>query len=121
MLRVRHEIHYLKKSNSNYLTFDIRDQVANNLSIANEDVQTFLRNYYRASRNISRALRLSEEYTNDSSAPALSHKEKHKEIFSNIFSDGNRLYLTNYDSILLENKIEKIMDLFRYSKISDLR
>ena len=121
MLRVRHEIHYLKKCNNNYLTFDIRDQVANNLSIANEDVQTFLRNYYRASRNISRALRLSEEYTNDSSAPALSHKEKHKEIFSNIFSDGNRLYLTNYDSILLENKIEKIMDLFRYSKISDLR
>jgi len=121
MLRVRHEIHYLKKSNTNYLTFDIRDEVAKNLAVSNEDIQSFLRNYYRSSRNISRALRLSEEYLNDSSSSILSQNEKHKEVFTNIFSDGNRLYLTNYDSILLDNNMEKIMKLFRYSKISDLR
>jgi len=121
MLRVRHEIHYLNKSNKNYLTFDIRDEVAKNLAISNEDIQSFLRNYYRASRNISRALRLSEEYLNDSSSSMLSHKEQHKEVFTNIFSDGNRLYLTNYDSVLLDNTMEKIMKLFRYSKINDLR
>lgn len=121
MLRVRHEIHYLKKSSNNYFTFDIRDDVAKNLAISNEDIQTFLRNYYRASRNISRALRLSEEYINDPSSSTPSQKSKHREVFPNIFSDGNRLYLANYDSILLENKLENILKLFRYSKINDLR
>ena len=121
MLRVRHEIHYLKKSNNNNFTFEIRDEVAKHLSGENEEVQNFLRNYYRASRNISRALRLSEEYAQDSASYTLTRKEKHEEIFSNIYSDGNRLYLTNYDSILLNDQLELIMELFRYSKENNLR
>ncbi|TFB13603.1 hypothetical protein E3V33_01215 [Candidatus Marinimicrobia bacterium MT.SAG.4] len=118
ILKIRHEIHYLRKEKNDFLTFDIRDDVAKNLIMNKngESVSSFLRNYYRSVRNISRALQHSEEVLGDL-VLTLSRANLEPEMLQpGIYSDGSRLYV---DASLVEKvdyNLTNIMELFRYSR-----
>ncbi|MCH7818411.1 MAG: HD domain-containing protein [Candidatus Marinimicrobia bacterium] len=123
ILRIRHEMHYLREEKNDFLTFDIRDQVAINLIMNknNESVPQFLRNYYRSVRNISRALQHSEEVLGDSLLNLSRTAIKPKKVQSGISSDGSRLYIETNNGEQIDYSLNKIMKLFRYSKENNCR
>ena len=123
ILRIRHEMHYLRKEKNDFLTFDIRDKVANNLILNKngESVSLFLRNYYRSVRNISRALQHSEEVLGDTVLNLSRTAVKPEKVQRGISSDGSRLYIDTDNGEKIDYSLSKIMKLFQYSKENNCR
>ena len=123
ILRIRHEMHYIREEKNDFLTFDIRDEVANNLILNknNESVSLFLRNYYRSVRNISRALQHSEEVLGDTFLNLSRMADKPEQVQRGISSDGSRLYIDNNYEKKIDYSLSKIMKLFQYSKENNVR
>ena len=123
ILRIRHEMHYLKEEKNDFLTFDIRDEVANNLILNKNDesVSLFLRNYYRSVRNISRALQHSEEVLGGTILSLSRTTVKPEKVQKGISSDGSRLYIDNNNGEKIDYSLSKIMKLFQYSKENNAR
>ncbi len=123
ILRIRHEIHYLKDGNNDFLTFDIRDKVASNLikKESGQTVELFLRNYYKAVRNISKALKHSEEVLVDSIKTLSRAANKPIDVRSGIKSDGNRLYLDPETGGKFDYGLTNVIELFLYSKENNCR
>jgi len=123
ILRIRHEMHYLKKEKNDFLTFDIRDEVANNLILNKngESISVFLRNYYRSVRNISRALQHSEEVLGDTILHLSRTAVKPIKVQTGISSDGSRLFIENNNENIIDYSLKKIMNLFQYSKENNVR
>jgi len=123
ILRIRHEMHYLREEKNDFLTFDIRDEVANNLILNKngESVSLFLRNYYRSVRNISRALQHSEEVLEETVLNLSRTAVKPEKVQKGISSDGSRLYIDNNKGEKIDYSLRKIMKLFQYSKENNSR
>ncbi|TFB11273.1 HD domain-containing protein [Candidatus Marinimicrobia bacterium MT.SAG.2] len=123
ILKIRHEIHYLRKEKNDFLTFDIRDDVAKNLIMNKngENVSSFLRNYYRSVRNISRALQLSEELLGGTVLKLSRTNIEAKMLQPGIYSDGSRLYVDATLGEKVDYNLTNIIELFRYSKENNYR